>query len=119
MEENLTRTQRRALPVVLAEKTIEAGCRSAGIVRQTNPSSSATSAGTSWTGSAPFAPRLSSGAKERTQWRFIPIRATRYAGTPPRLSGGGLHHALKMKEMTEVNARIDVLERTVAQSRGK
>ena len=30
MEENLTRTQRRALPLVPAEKTIEVGCRSAG-----------------------------------------------------------------------------------------
>ena len=29
-----------------------------------------------------------------------------------------LHHALKMKQMTEVNARIDVLERTVAENRG-
>ena len=35
MEENLTRTQRRAIPLILAEKTIEAGCRSAGIPKQT------------------------------------------------------------------------------------
>ena len=31
MEENLTPTQRRAIPLILAEKSIDAGCRSAGI----------------------------------------------------------------------------------------
>ena len=41
----------------------------------------------------------------RTQRRAIPLIL--------------LHHALKMKEMTEVNARIDVLERTVAQRGGR
>ena len=40
----------------------------------------------------------------RTQRRAIPL-------VP-------LHHALKIKEMTEVNARIDVLERTVSKRTG-
>src|SRR5208337_2217504 len=35
MEDNLTRTQRRAIPLILAQTSIEAGCRSAGIARQT------------------------------------------------------------------------------------
>src|SRR5208337_3341807 len=35
MEDNLTRRQRRAIPLILAEKSIETGCRSAGIARQT------------------------------------------------------------------------------------
>ena len=35
MEDSLTRTQRRAIPLILAEKSIETGCRSAGIAKQT------------------------------------------------------------------------------------
>ena len=34
MENNLTRTQRRAIPLILAEKSIEAGCRSARGTRE-------------------------------------------------------------------------------------
>jgi hypothetical protein len=32
---SLTRKQRRAIPLILAEKSIETGCRSAGIAKQT------------------------------------------------------------------------------------
>ena len=41
--------------------------------------------GNALTGSAPQAPRLQGGVKERNELRFIPIREA------PRLSGGELH----------------------------
>jgi len=81
MEDNLTRTQRRAIPLILAEKSIEAGCRAAGIARQTFST---------------WLPQLL-----RHVCRDV------------------LDYALKMKEMTEVEARLDVLERTVARRAGR
>ena len=124
MEENLTRTQRRAIPLILAEKSIEAGCRSAGIAKQTFYN---------WLKDEPFR-----GEYQRQQGRLFDLAfdtmkrnvqdgADKLAGLlstdNPQLlrhvCRDVLDYALKMKEMTEVNARIDVLERTVAQSRGK
>ena len=80
MEDSLTRKQRRAIPLILAEESIETGCRSAGIARQTF-----------------------------------------YKWLPPLLRHvcrDVLDHALKTKETTEAEARLDVPERTVAQRAG-
>ena len=130
MEDSLTRTQRRAIPLILAEKSIEAGCRSA---RGTREAGCTKQTFYNWLKDESFR-----GEYQRQQGlifdlafdtmkRNVQDGADKLAGLlstdNPQLlrhvCRDVLDYTLKMKEMTEVNARIDVLERTVAENRGK
>jgi hypothetical protein len=121
MEDNLTRKQRRAIPLILAEKSIDTGCRSAGIARQTFYR---------WLNDETFR-----GEYRRQQSRFFELAfetmkrnvqegADKLAGLLEtdnphllrRVCRDVLDYALKMKEMTEVEARLDTLERTVSKN---
>jgi hypothetical protein len=121
---SLTRKQRRAIPLILAEKSIEAGCRSAGIAKQTFYN---------WLMDETFR-----GEYQRQQGQLFDLAfdtmkrnvqdgADKLAGLLEtdnplllrRVCRDVLDYALKMKEMTEVWARLDVLERIVTQRAGR
>ena len=124
MEGNLTPRQRRAIPLILAGKNIESGCMSAGISKQTFYK---------WLKDETFR-----GEYQRQQGllfdlafdtvkRNVQDGADKLAGllatsNPQllrRVCRDVLDYALKMKEMTDVEARLDVLERTVSRRGGR
>ena len=117
---SLTRTQRRAIPLILAGKSIDAGCRSAGIARQTFYK---------WLKDETFKEEYQRQQGQLfdlafdTMKRNVQDGADKLAGLlstdNPQLlrhvCRDVLDYALKMKEMTEVMTRIDELERNFAQ----
>ena len=116
----LTPRQRRAIPLILAARSIEIGCRSAGITRQTFYN---------WHRDETFREEYQRQQNQLFDLAFDTMKRNVQEGAD-KLAGllttdnpqllrlicrDILDYALKMREMTEVEARLDVLERTVAQ----
>ena len=121
---NLTRKQRRAIPLILAEKGIETGCRSAGIAKQTfyNWLKDETFRGEYQRQQSQLFDLAFDTVKRNVQDgadKLAGLLATSNPQLLRRVCRDVLDYALKMKEMTEVEARFDVLERTVAQRGGR
>ena len=120
----LTPRQRRAIPLILAARSIASGCQSARIGKQTF---------SNWLRDEAFRVEYQRQQNQLFDLAFDTMKRNVQEGAD-KLAGllatenpqllrqvcrDILDYSLKMKEMTEIEARLDVLERTVAQRAGR
>jgi hypothetical protein len=120
----LTPRQRRAIPLILAGKSLETGCMSAGIAKQTFYN---------WLKDETFREEYQRQQRQLFDLAFEAMKrnvqqgADKLAGLLEtddpqllrRVCRDVLDYALKMKEMTEIDARLDALERAVSGRGGR